>query len=91
MLLTKATVEEGALSTRRSRGKQSLEGSLSLVPCPFKESVLVPLHSAVQQDVLQVSGLLSWELLLHSLMASNDCRHVCRRLSATVGLSNLRT
>lgn len=54
MLLTKATAEEGILSSRRSRGKESLEGSLSLVPCPFEDSALVPLHSAVQQDVLQV-------------------------------------
>lgn len=54
VLLTKATADEGALSSRRSRSKEGLEGSLSLVPCPFEESALVPLHRAVQQDVLQV-------------------------------------
>jgi hypothetical protein len=54
VLLTKATAEESALSSRRTRGKESMEGSLSLVPCPFQDTSLVPLHSAVQQDVLQV-------------------------------------
>lgn len=63
MLLTKATGEDGVFSSRRSRGKENLEGVISLIPCPFEERALVPLHSAVQQDVLQVRSLFHAEIL----------------------------
>ena len=96
VLLTKATAEEWAVSSRRSRGKEGLEGSLSLVPLPFEDSVLVPLHSAVQQDVLQVHSPCFRTVGLHvhvsvhmrcvfwsaQFQIENECdrEYVCRRL-----------
>lgn len=51
VLLTQAADAVGA---QHQGGKDTCQGELALVPCPFQEDRLVELNASIQDDVLQV-------------------------------------